>query len=421
MKKDIIGIIGLGYVGLPLALAFSRKKHVIGFDKDKERINQLKRGIDRNNEFKKELKIKNKNINFTNKSNLLRECNIFIVTVPTPVTKTNLPDLKLLSNACQTVGKYIKKNSIFILESTVYPGCLEEYCVPIIEKISKLKFNKDFFCGYSPERVNPGDQKHTIERITKIISASNLQTLSTIKNLYKLVTKKLHVANSIKVAESAKVIENIQRDINIALMNEISIVLKKMNISTKEVLDAASTKWNFLRFSPGLVGGHCIGVDPYYFTYKARKIKYEPKVILSGRSINNRMAKYVFDKITYMKKKFFGKMKIKILILGIAFKENISDIRNSQVIKILKMMKSSDFKIYVYDPHIDKNKSFLSKKINFLNKLNKINFFDAIFIGTPHKKIIKIGGKKIKSFCKQKSFIFDLKSSLNKKFVDDSL
>ncbi len=421
MKKDIIGIIGLGYVGLPLALAFSRKKHVIGFDKDKERINQLKRGIDRNNEFKKELKIKNKNINFTNKSNLLTECNIFIVTVPTPVTKTNLPDLKLLSNACQTVGKYIKKNSIFILESTVYPGCLEEYCVPIIEKISKLKFNKDFFCGYSPERVNPGDQKHTIERITKIISASNLQTLSTIKNLYKLVTKKLHVANSIKVAESAKVIENIQRDINIALMNEISIVLKKMNISTKEVLDAASTKWNFLRFSPGLVGGHCIGVDPYYFTYKARKIKYEPKVILSGRSINNRMAKYVFDKITYMKKKFFGKMKIKILILGIAFKENISDIRNSQVIKILKMMKSSDFKIYVYDPHIDKNKSFLSKKINFLNKLNKINFFDAIFIGTPHKKIIKIGGKKIKSFCKQKSFIFDLKSSLNKKFVDDSL
>ena len=227
-----------------------------------------------------------------------------------------------------------------------------------MKKISKLKFNKDFFCGYSPERVNPGDQKHTIEKITKIISASNLQTLSTIKNLYKLVTKRIHVANSIKVAESAKVIENIQRDINIALMNEISIVLKKMNISTKEVLDAASTKWNFLRFSPGLVGGHCIGVDPYYFTYKARKIKYEPKVILSGRIINNRMAKYVFDKITYMKKKFFGKMKIKILILGIAFKENISDIRNSQVIKILKMMKSSDFKIYVHDPHIDKKKKF---------------------------------------------------------------
>ena len=421
MNKDKIGIIGLGYVGLPLALAFSRKKHVIGFDKDKERINQLKRGIDRNNELKKELKIKNRNINFTNKDNLLTGCNIFIVTVPTPVTKTNLPDLKLLKNACQTVGKYIKKNSIFILESTVYPGCLEEYCVPIIEKISKLKFNKDFFCGYSPERVNPGDQKHTIEKITKIISASNLQTLSTMKDLYKLVTKKLHVANSIKVAESAKVIENIQRDINIALMNEISIVLKKMNISTKEVLDAASTKWNFLKFTPGLVGGHCIGVDPYYFTYKARKIKYEPKVILSGRSINNRMAKYVFDKIAYMKKKFFGKMKIKILILGITFKENISDVRNSQVIKILKMMKSSDFKIYVYDPHIDKNKSFLSKKINFLNKLNKINFFDAIFIGTPHKKIIKIGGKKIKSFCKQKSFIFDLKSSINKKFVDYSL
>lgn len=421
MNKDKIGIIGLGYVGLPLALAFSRKKHVIGFDKDKERINQLKRGIDRNNEFKKELKIKNRNINFTNKGNLLTGCNIFIVTVPTPVTKTNLPDLKLLKNACQTVGKYIKKNSIFILESTVYPGCLEEYCVPIIEKISKLKFNKDFFCGYSPERVNPGDQKHTIEKITKIISASNLKTLSTMKDLYKLVTKKLHVANSIKVAESAKVIENIQRDINIALMNEISIVLKKMNISTKEVLDAASTKWNFLKFTPGLVGGHCIGVDPYYFTYKARKIKYEPKVILSGRIINNHMAKYVFDKIAYMKKKFFGKMKIKILILGIAFKENISDIRNSQVIKILKMMKSSDFKIYVYDPHIDKNKSFLSKKINFLNKLNKINFFDAIFIGTPHKKIIKIGGKKIKSFCKQKSFIFDLKSSINKRFIDDSL
>ena len=411
----------MGYVGLPLALAFSKKKSVIGFDKEKERISELKRGIDRNNELKKELNIKNRNIKFTFNSKLLSKCNIFIVTVPTPVTKKNLPDLKFLNNACKTVGKYIKKDSIFILESTVYPGCLEDHCVPIIEKISKLKFNKDFFCGYSPERVNPGDQKHTIEKITKIISASNLQTLSTIKNLYKLVTKRIHVANSIKVAESAKVIENIQRDINIALMNEISIVLKKMNISTKEVLDAASTKWNFLRFSPGLVGGHCIGVDPYYFTYKARKIKYEPKVILSGRIINNRMAKYVFDKITYMKKKFFGKMKIKILILGIAFKENISDIRNSQVIKILKMMKSSDFKIYVHDPHIDKKKSFLSKKINFLNKLNKKNFFDAIFIGTPHKKIIKIGGKKIKSFCKQKSFIFDLKSSINKRFIDDSL
>ena len=360
MKKDVIGIIGLGYVGLPLALALGKKKTVIGFDKNIQRVNDLKKGIDINNEFKKRIKNIKKYVELTSKSSLLSKCNIFIVTVPTPVNKRNLPDLKFLNNACKIVGKHIKKNSIFILESTVYPGCVEDYCVPIIEKTSRLKFNKDFFCAYSPERVNPGDQKHTIGRITKIISASNLNTLKIVKNLYKLVTRKLHIAKTIKIAESAKVIENIQRDINIALMNEISIVLKRMNISPKEVLDAASTKWNFLKFSPGLVGGHCIGVDPYYFTFKARKIKYEPKVILSGRSINNHMSKYVFNKILNLKKKFFGKKKIKILILGIAFKENISDIRNSQVIKILKMMKSSDFKIYVHDPHIDKKKSFLS-------------------------------------------------------------
>ena len=421
MKKDIIGIIGLGYVGLPLTLAFSKKRFVVAFDKDNQRINELKKGKDRNNEFKKELKRKNRNIEFTGKSEALSKCNIFIVTVPTPVNKKNLPDLRYLKEACKTVGRNIKKNSIFILESTVYPGCLETYCVPIIEQISNLKFNKDFFCAYSPERVNPGDPKHTIGKITKVISASNLKTLKYIKNLYKLITKNLHIAKTIKVAESAKVIENIQRDINIALMNEIAIILKKMNISPRDVLKAAGTKWNFLKFTPGLVGGHCIGVDPYYFTYKAKKLSYEPKVILSGRSINNYMSYYVFKKIYSLKKKLFGNKKINILILGVTFKENISDIRNSQIIKILKMMKRSDFNISIYDPHVKKNDKFLEKKVKYLKSLNKKSFFDAIFLGTPHKKILKIGGKKIKSFCKKKSFIYDLKSSLDEKYIDASL
>ena len=421
MKKDIIGIIGLGYVGLPLALAISKKKFVVGFDKNFERIKELKKGKDRNNEFKKEIKNINKNIKLTSESNFLSKCNIFIVTVPTPVNIKNLPNLKYLSDACKIVGKYIKKDSIFILESTVYPGCLEDYCVPIIEKISKLKFNKDFYCGYSPERVNPGDKKHSIDKITKIISASNSKTLKKIKGLYGLVTKKLHVAKTIKIAESAKVIENIQRDINIALMNEISIILKNMYFKTKEVLEAASTKWNFLNFTPGLVGGHCIGVDPYYFTYKAEKFNYKPKIILAGRKINNHMATYVYQKIYLLKKKFFGKKKINILVLGLTFKENVSDIRNSQVIKIIKMMKDKDFKIYAFDPHISKNIDIKNKKVKIKKTLNIRGFFDAVFIATPHQKIINMGGKKIKSLCKKKSFIYDLKSSLEEKYIDESL
>ena len=285
-NKNIIGVIGLGYVGLPLALEFGKKTKVVGFDLNKERILELTEGKDRNSEV---INTKTKNIEFSYDETKLRNCNIFIVTVPTPVDNKNLPDLTSIKKACKIVGKYIKKNSIFILESTVYPGCTEKFCVPILERVSKLKFNKDFYCGYSPERINPGDNLHNFKNIVKITSGSNDQISKKINNLYKSVFKNTHKTDSIIIAETAKVIENIQRDLNIALVNELSVILDKLNVDTKKVIEAAGTKWNFQKFYPGLVGGHCISVDPYYLTYVAKLNNYKPKVILAGRKINNYM------------------------------------------------------------------------------------------------------------------------------------
>lgn len=419
-KNNKIGVIGLGYVGLPLSLKFAEKNQVIGFDLSKRRIKELKKGIDVNREIKRN-EIFKKKILFSNNPKSLKNSNIFIITVPTPVNSRNEPDLKLLKLACQIVGTYLKKNSIVIIESTVYPGCTEEFCVPILEKISNLVFNKDFSCGYSPERVNPGDSKHSIDKITKIVSASNKNSEQIIKKLYQSITKKVFLTKSIKIAESAKVIENIQRDLNIAFVNEVNLILKKMKINTKQVLKAASTKWNFIKFNPGLVGGHCIGVDPYYLTYRAKKSNYNPKVILAGRVLNNYISEFVLNEIKKLSYKFFGKKKIKLLILGIAFKENIADTRNSQVIKIIKKLKHNLFDIYVYDPNIDEKFKFEDKKIKIIRKLRYRNFFDGVFIGTPHKKIVKMGGQKIKSFCKNRSFIYDLKSSIASKYIDASL
>ena len=334
-KKYKIGIIGLGYVGLPLILAFSKKHKVVGYDINKERIKNLNKGIDPTGEVQNKL-IKKK-IFFSNKKNYLKDCDIFIIAVPTPVNKKNIPDLGNLKKACILVSKIIKKNAIIIFESTVYPGCTEEYCMPIIEKYSKYKYNKEFYLGYSPERINPGNNKMKIENIIKVTSGSNYEVAKIINNLYKsIIPAGTYLCSSIKIAEAAKVIENTQRDLNIAFMNELSIIFNKLNIETSEVLKAAETKWNFNKYYPGLVGGHCIGVDPYYLSYKSKSIGLKPNMILSGRHINNYMPTFIFNKITeQLLNQNKSLDKSKILVLGATFKENCSDFRNSKVFDIL--------------------------------------------------------------------------------------
>ncbi len=337
MKKSTkISIIGVGYVGLPLALAFSKKFSTVGFDLNKNRIDELKNGYDSFNDQKKKDLLKNTRLLFSSSTKDINSSDYFIITVPTPVNNQKIPDLKPLISASKIVGKNMKKKSIVIYESTVYPGCTEEVCVPLLEKYSGLKFNHDFFCGYSPERINVGDKKHRLENIKKIVSGSNINSLNKINSLYSNIIKAgVHKAETIKVAEAAKVIENTQRDLNIALVNEFSLIFDKLNIKTDQVLNAAATKWNFIKFSPGLVGGHCVGVDPYYLTYKAKKVGYNPKVILSGRKINDNMSKNVCDKILKLVRVNDIKRKPHLLILGYGFKENCSDIRNSKVIDLV--------------------------------------------------------------------------------------
>ncbi len=376
-KKIKLAIIGLGYVGLPLCLEFGKNRKVIGFDLNKKRIENLKKNIDDNKEFNK-LSIRySKKTLFTSRVEDLNEANCFIIAVPTPVTKNLKPDLSYLVSASKIVGRLLKKNDIVIYESTVFPGCTEEYCVPVLEKFSKLKFKEDFHCGYSPERINPGDKIHTISKIKKIVSASNKKTLNIINNLYlEIIKAGTHLASSIKIAESAKVIENIQRDINIALMNELSIVFQKLKIPTLEVIKAASSKWNFLKFEPGLVGGHCINVDPYYMAYIAKKNHINTKIILAGRSTNDNISILIVKTLLKkMNEKKINIKKSKVLILGFSFKENVSDHRNTQVIKIYNELKKKISKIDIYDPHCSikevkkKNKINLEKKLNFKKKI----------------------------------------------------
>ena len=356
-----IAILGLGYVGLPLAKAFSKKFNVIGFDTNKKKIDILKKTL---NIKKKQSKFGDSLI-VTSNSNFLKDINVFIVTVPTPVKKNKSPDLSHLISVSTLIGKNLKKNDLVIYESTVYPGLTEEVCVPILEKNSDLKFNNDFFVGYSPERISPGD-KNDFTKISKVISGSTPETARYIYKLYKQVlSAKIFTAKSIKVAEASKIVENIQRDINISFMNEISLILSKLNINTQEVLAAAKTKWNFLNFTPGLVGGHCISVDPYYLTYKAKKHNYKPKVILSGRSINQNMGNYVGKTaIIKIKKIFKGKKnKIKIGIYGLTFKENINDTRDSKVFDIINILsKKKNFDISVIDPYLKKKGCNFTKK-----------------------------------------------------------
>ena len=422
MKRKLIAVIGLGYVGLPLATEFGKIRETLGFDLNIERISQLKNFHDKTGEvLKSELKKATK-LSFTSNLNEISKASIFIITVPTPIKKNNKPDLRPLISASKMIGSIIKNGDIIIYESTVYPGATEEQAVPILEKYSKLKYNTDFFVGYSPERINPGDKKHRLTSIKKVTSGSNKKTAIEVDNLYKeIITVGTYVAESIKIAEAAKVIENTQRDLNIAFINELSIIFNKMNISTESVLKAAETKWNFLSFRPGLVGGHCIGVDPYYLTYKSELLGYKPKVILSGRTINDNMPLYVGDQIiTLMKNKKIKVDKSNILILGITFKENCPDIRNSKVIDLYKYLSGFNCNIDVYDPIADLFDVKEEYKIDLINKIKK-NKYDCCILAVSHDEIKNMGIKKIKSFMKIKSVIFDIKQILPASLTDGRL
>ncbi len=418
IKNLKVAIIGLGYVGLPLALEFAKKKDVIGYDINQKRIKELINGFDKNYEFNKKQLNKLKRLNFTNKKSDLKSANCFIISVPTPVDKFKKPDLKPLINACKTVGEIIKVGDVIIFESTVYPGCTEEICVPILEKVSNLKFNKDFFCGYSPERINPGDKIHTISKVKKITSGSTNEVTNIVDNLYKkIITVGTHKAPSIKVAEAAKIIENTQRDLNIALINELYILFNKLNIDTKSVLDAAESKWNFLPFKPGLVGGHCIGVDPYYLTHKAKSINYKPKIILAGRKINDNMGNYIaLNLIGKMKLKNIKIKDSKILIMGLTFKENCADTRNSGIQSIISKLKKKRCNVDLYDPWVNKKEIKKQYGIEPIFKLRK-KAYDSILILVAHKKFKNMGIKFISSLCKKNHIIFDLKYLFSKNKV----
>jgi UDP-N-acetyl-D-galactosamine dehydrogenase len=407
-KKKKLAVIGLGYVGLPIALEFAKKISVIGFDINAKRIEMMKQGIDPSQELEKEA-FDNCDIEFTNSLDKLREANFFIVAVPTPVDKNNVPDLIPVQKASETIGHVVKKGDYVVFESTVYPGCTEEDCLPVIERLSGLKNVSDFKLGYSPERINPGDKEHTLASIIKIVSGCDEESLDTIAKVYELVVKAgVHKASCIKVAEAAKIIENTQRDLNIALMNELSIIFDRMNINTFEVLEAAGTKWNFLKFQPGLVGGHCIGVDPYYLTYKSKKLGYNSQVILAGRSINDGMAGYVAKRVLQHIIQNNGDVKnSKVLVMGATFKENVSDIRNSKVADVVKELQSYSLQVHVTDPHA--NSDELKHEYGFELTPELTNDYVAVIVTVPHKTFAKMDDNAFAKITNEHAIIADLK------------
>lgn len=423
MNKDIkIGVIGLGYVGLPLAVEFGKQIKTIGFDIHKSRIKELINGHDRTLEVSdEELKLATY-LQYTSAIKDLESCNHYIVTVPTPIDKNKRPDLTPLISASETVGKVLSKGDIVIYESTVYPGATEEECVPVLEKYSKLKFNKDFFCGYSPERINPGDKIHTVTKIKKVTAGSTPETGKKVDDLYNsIITAGTHLASSIKVAEAAKVIENSQRDINIAFVNELAVIFNRMGIDTLEVLEAAGTKWNFLPFRPGLVGGHCIGVDPYYLTHKAQEIGYNPEIILAGRRLNDNMGSFVAGQIVkLMIKKEHRIAGSRALVLGITFKENCPDIRNSRVIDIIRELQEFGMKVDTYDPWANHEEVKNEYDIQLLSdeKLKSNNNYEAIILTVAHDNFntFDIGSLKNKN-----TIVYDVKGVLPSELVDERL
>ncbi len=413
-----LAIVGLGYVGLPLAVEFGSKRAVIGFDINQRRIDELQAGIDITLETTEKELAEARHLIYTTNLDHLRACNCYIVTVPTPIDEHKRPDLSPLIKASETIGKVLKHGDIVIYESTVYPGCTEEDCVPVLEKSSGLKFNQDFFCGYSPERINPGDKEHRVTTIKKVTSGSTPEIADLIDSLYnEIVIVGTHKADSIKVAEAAKVIENTQRDLNIALINELSIIFNKMGIDTEAVLKAAGSKWNFLPFRPGLVGGHCIGVDPYYLTHKAQEIGYHPEIILAGRRLNDRMGAYVVAQLVKaMTKKRIQVEGAKVLVMGLTFKENCPDLRNTRVVDIITELKEYNCKVDVYDPWINLSDAQLEYNILPIVEPAPENY-DAIILAVAHRQFKEMGVSAIRALGKTNSVLYDLKYVLS---IDES-
>lgn len=415
MNKIKIAVVGLGYVGLPLAVEFGKKYETIGFDIAQWRIDELRSGYDRTLELNEEQLKDAPMMSYTNQLDDLKSCNYFIVTVPTPIDKNKRPDLTPLFKASESIGKVLNKGDIVIYESTVYPGATEEDCVPVLEKFSGLKFNVDFFCGYSPERINPGDKEHTVSKILKVTSGSTPEIARKVDDLYKsVITAGTHLAPSIKVAEAAKVIENSQRDINIAFVNELAIIFNKLGIDTNAVLDAAGTKWNFLKFKPGLVGGHCIGVDPYYLTHKAQEIGYNPEIILAGRRLNDNMGIYVANQvIKLMIKKGHKIEKANVLVLGITFKENCPDIRNSRVIDVIDELKDFECNVSVYDSWADSKEVEREYGFGLIDEETlKANKYDAVVMAVSHDRFKTIDIENLK--IDDNAIVYDIKSVLDK-------
>ena len=428
LENSKIAIIGLGYVGLPLAIEFGKKFKVLGFDINQVRIEELKNGIDRTNEadlqgLKFAMNLANESdkvgLKFSANIDELKSYNVLIVTVPTPIDQFKAPDLTPLLKASEMLSICLKKGDIVIYESTVYPGCTEEDCVPILEKYSGLKFNQDFYCGYSPERINPGDKINTLTKIKKVTSGSTPEIAELVDQLYKsIITAGTHKAPSLKVAEASKAIENAQRDVNISFVNELALIFDRMGIDTNDVLDAAGTKWNFLKYKPGLVGGHCISVDPYYLAHKAERLGYHPQVILSGRRVNDNMGMFVANKLVKLLiAKNFVISKSKVLVLGITFKENCPDIRNSKVVDIVKELQQFNINVDVFDPHADKFEVEEEYGIKLIDRIHKT--YDGIVLAVSHQEFLRLNLDQLKS--SNSSVIFDTKAFLNRSLIDARL
>lgn len=411
ISKDIkLAVIGLGYVGLPLAVEFGRKRSVVGFDISQPRIDALKAGHDATLEVSDEELIHAAGLCYTTQLNDLKGCNVFIVTVPTPINENKQPDLTPLIKASETIGKVLKKGDIVIYESTVYPGATEDDCVPVLERVSGLVFNQDFYAGYSPERINPGDKEHRVTNIKKVTAGSTPEVADVVDDLYnEIITVGTHKASSIKVAEAAKVIENTQRDVNIALINELAIIFNKLGIDTEAVLEAAGTKWNFLPFRPGLVGGHCIGVDPYYLTHKAQSIGYQPEIILSGRRLNDGMGEYVVSQLVKaMLKKRIHVQGARVLIMGLTFKENCPDLRNTRVVDIVKELSEYGIQVDVFDPWVKAEEAEREYAITPIVE-PELGAYDAVVLAVGHHQFKKMGAEKIRALGKAEHILYDLK------------
>ncbi|QYY27664.1 MULTISPECIES: Vi polysaccharide biosynthesis UDP-N-acetylglucosamine C-6 dehydrogenase TviB [Cupriavidus] len=418
-----IAIIGLGYVGLPLAVEFGKQRQVVGFDINAVRIDELRSGQDSTLEVSHDDLRGARSLKFSCDPADLKDCQVFIVTVPTPVDRAKRPDLTPLIRASETVGRVMGQDAVVIYESTVYPGATEEVCVPLLEQHSGLKFNVDFYCGYSPERINPGDKEHRLPDIRKVTSGSTPEVSVAIDELYRrIIVAGTHRASSIRVAEAAKVIENTQRDVNIALMNELSLLFHRLGIDTLEVLKAAGTKWNFLPFRPGLVGGHCIGVDPYYLTHKAQEVGYHPQVILAGRRINDRMAIHVADELVkLMLRRGISVLGSRILMLGLTFKENCPDVRNTKAVDIVTTLRGYNASIDVYDPWIDVEEAEAEYGLACLRELPRHDQYDAIVLAVPHHQFVTMGVRAIRAFGKSHAVLFDVKGILPRSDVDARL